>query len=195
MRTATIQRNTNETKISLTLQLDTKPSATIDTGVGFLDHMLTLFSFHARCSLTLHCQGDTYIDAHHTVEDIGIVLGEALLTALGDRRGMTRYGQMLLPMDESLVLVALDLSGRSYLGYDLNLPQGKVGDFDTELTQEFFEAFVRSSKSTLHLKQLAGCNTHHIIEAAFKGFGRALQMAVQQNNPDDEGVPSTKGLL
>ena len=195
MRNASIQRKTAETDISLTLELDGSGRTEIATGVGFLDHMLTLFARHGRFDLKVLCTGDTYVDDHHSTEDIGIALGAALAEALGDKRGINRYGSFLLPMDETLVMVALDLSGRSTLRYGLTLPAPKVGTFDTELTEEFFLAFTRAAGVTLHLRQLDGTNTHHIIEAAFKGFGRALHHAVAFD-PDAAGeIPSTKGVL
>ena len=195
MRTASIRRKTAETDIQLTLELDGSGKSTIDTGCGFLDHMLTLLARHGRFDLTVKCDGDTDVDYHHTTEDIGIVLGQAFAEALGDKRGIRRYGSMLLPMDESLILCALDLSGRAHLEYALDIPTEKVGDFDTELTKEFFCAFVRTSASTLHLRQLAGENSHHIIEAAFKAFGRALREAVSVEEAFRDEIPSTKGVL
>ena len=195
MRTAAITRTTAETDITLSLTLEGSGTSAIDTGCGFLDHMLTLFARHGRFDLELKCQGDTYVDDHHTVEDIGIVLGQAFAQALGSKAGINRYGSMLLPMDEALVLCAVDLSGRAMLRYDLNIPTQKVGSFDTELVKEFFWAFVRSAGATLHVKGLDGENSHHIIEAAFKAFGRSLAQAVGQD-PDHLGeIPSTKGVL
>ena len=195
MRTAEIARKTAETDIRLTLALDGSGRSEIDSGCGFLDHMLTLFARHGRFDLTLQCDGDTNVDYHHTTEDIGIVLGQAFAQALGDKRGIRRYGSMLLPMDEALILCALDLSGRAYLGYELDIPTEKVGDFDTELTKEFFYGFVRSAAATLHLRQLAGENSHHIIEGAFKAFGRAMKEAVAIDEAYWDEIPSTKGLL
>ena len=195
MRTAEIARKTAETDIRLTLALDGSGRSEIDSGCGFLDHMLTLFARHGRFDLTLQCDGDTNVDYHHTTEDIGIVLGQAFAQALGDKRGIRRYGSMLLPMDEALILCALDLSGRAYLGYELDIPTEKVGDFDTELTKEFFYGFVRSSAATLHLRQLAGENSHHIIEGAFKAFGRAMKEAVAIDEAYRDEIPSTKGML
>ena len=195
MRSAKIERKTAETDISLALTLDGSGKSEISTGVGFLDHMLTLFAAHGRFDLTLSCKGDTKVDDHHTVEDIGIALGQAILLALGDKRGITRYGDITLPMDEALVLCALDLSGRTYVGYDLRIPSPKIGTFDTELGEEFFWGVARGACLTIHLKQFAGSNSHHILEAAFKGFGRALRKAVALD-PDAAGeVPSTKGTL
>ena len=195
MRTAEIARKTAETDIRLTLALDGSGRSEIDSGCGFLDHMLTLFARHGRFDLTLKCDGDTNVDYHHTTEDIGIVLGQAFAQALGDKRGIRRYGSMLLPMDEALILCALDLSGRAYLGYELDIPTEKVGDFDTELTKEFFYGFVRSAAATLHLRQLAGENSHHIIEGAFKAFGRAMKEAVAIDEAYRDEIPSTKGML
>ncbi|MBQ9263639.1 MAG: imidazoleglycerol-phosphate dehydratase HisB [Clostridia bacterium] len=195
MRKAAVQRKTAETNISLSLNLDGTGSSQVDTGCGFLDHMLILFARHGRFDLTVQCQGDTQVDDHHTVEDIGIVLGTAFAKALGEKRGINRYGSMLLPMDEALVLCAVDLSGRCMLRYGLKPPAQKVGTFDTELGQEFFWAFARSVAATVHFQQLDGDNSHHILEAGFKAFGRALRQAVAID-PDAEGeIPSTKGSL
>ena len=179
MRSATIQRKTAETDISLALALDGTGESDIRTGCGFLDHMLTLFARHARFDLRVRCTGDTQVDDHHTVEDIGIALGQALYAALGDKRGVRRYGQRLLPMDETLALVAVDLSGRAYLGFDAPMPAQKVGTFDTELVGEFFLALVREAALTLHIRLLAGANTHHVIEGIFKGVARALREACE----------------
>jgi len=195
VRTANISRKTAETDIQLTLDLDGGGKSAVDTGCGFLDHMLTLFARHGRFDLTVKCDGDTNVDYHHTTEDIGIVLGQAFAEALGDKRGIRRYGSMLLPMDEALILCALDLSGRAHLEYALEIPTEKVGDFDTELTKEFFYAFVRTSASTLHLRQLSGENSHHIIEGAFKAFGRAMKDAVAIDEAYRDEIPSTKGML
>ena len=195
MRAATIERNTAETKIKLSLCLDGSGKTEINTGVGFLDHMLTLFASHGRFDLAVSCVGDTYVDDHHSVEDIGICLGLALSEALGDMKGITRYGNFALPMDEALILVALDLSGRSYLGYGLEIPTEKVGSFDTELIEEFFLAFTRTAKMTLHIRQLSGKNSHHIIEGCFNGLGRALRQAVAIDAAFADEVPSTKGIL
>lgn len=195
MRTAAITRKTAETDIALTLRLDGTGRSDIDTGVGFLDHMLTLFARHGRFDLTVTCRGDTQVDDHHSTEDIAIALGEAFREALGDKRGITRYGSMLLPMDEALVLVAADISGRGLLRFSLELPAQKVGTFDTELVEEFFMAFARTAGITLHLRQLDGTNTHHIIEAAFKGFGRAMRQAVSIDAAAVDEIPSTKGVL
>ena len=195
MRSAAITRKTAETDITLSLCLDGTGRSDISTGVGFLDHMLTLFSRHGRCDLTVTCAGDTNVDDHHSAEDIAIALGGALKDALGDKRGITRYGSALLPMDEALVQCAIDISGRSCLRYGLSLPAQKVGTFDTELVEEFFTAFTRAGDITLHLRQLDGSNTHHIIEAAFKGFGRALRQAVAIDRDAAGDIPSTKGVL
>ena len=195
MRTAALERNTAETSISLSLHLDGTGAGKIDTGCGFLDHMLTLFARHGDFDLTLTCRGDTQVDDHHTVEDVGIVLGQAFTKALGDKRGIRRYGQSLLPMDETLVLVGCDLSGRDYLGWAVTLPAAKVGTFDTELAKEFWLGFVRNCPGALHFHQLAGENTHHILEAVFKGAGRALKMAVAPDEKHRDEIPSTKGVL
>ena len=195
MRTAEIIRKTNETDIKISVDLDGKGVSVIDTGCGFLDHMLTLFARHGRFDLTVRCAGDTQVDYHHTTEDIGIALGQAFMQALGEKRGIVRYGSMLLPMDETLVLCAVDLSGRAMLRYNLQIPAQKVGDFDTELGEEFFWGFVRAAAVTLHLRQLDGTNSHHILEAAFKAFGRALRQAVSIDPDAADEIPSTKGSL
>lgn len=195
MRTAKIARDTRETQIRLTLNLDGAGGGDISSGVGFLDHMLELFTRHGDFDLSLDCRGDTRVDFHHSVEDIGICLGLAFSQALGDRRGITRYGQFLLPMDETLVLCAVDLSGRSYLGWAVDLPAEKVGDFDTELAEEFWLGFTRNCPGSIHIRQLAGGNTHHILEAVFKGMGRALKMAVAMDEKHRNEIPSTKGVL
>lgn len=195
MRTAQITRNTTETQISLTLSLDGSGNSQIDTGCGFLDHMLTLLAKHGRFDLTLSCKGDLYVDCHHTAEDVGIALGQAFHAALGEKKGIMRYGDIILPMDEALILCALDLSGRDYLGYDLQIPAAKVGSFDTELVEEFFLGFVRNAACTLHLRQLAGRNSHHIIEGAFKAVGRCLRSAVAIDSAFADEIPSTKGVL
>lgn len=195
MRSATINRKTAETDIQLTLTLDGSGTSTIDSGCGFLDHMLTLFSRHGGFDVTLSCKGDTNVDDHHSCEDIGIALGSAFKAALGDFRGICRYGSMLLPMDEALVQVVLDVSGRACLVFDMPLPTQKVGTFDTELVEEFFLGFCRNLGLTLHLHEIAGSNTHHIIEAAFKGFGRALSQAVAIDAKNPNVIPSTKGVL
>ena len=195
MRQATIERNTKETQLALSLNLDGTGKADIDTGVGFLNHMLELLAFHSGFDLTVRCKGDTWVDDHHSVEDIGIALGQALADALGDKKGITRYGNFLLPMDEALVLAAIDLSGRDTLGYHVQLPTEKVGSFDTELVKEFMLAFVRNAKACLHFHQLAGENTHHIIEAMFKGLGRALRQAVAIDPQRAGETPSSKGVI
>ena len=195
MRTATICRKTAETDITLELILDGRGAADIRSGCGFLDHMLTLFARHGRFDLTLRCQGDTQVDVHHTAEDIGIALGQAFAQALGEKRGINRYGDTCLPMDEALILTAVDLSGRGYLGYDLQIPTEKVGTFDTELVEEFYLAFTRPAGITLHIRQLAGRNSHHIIEGAFKSVARSLKQAVAIDPAFSDEIPSTKGVL
>ena len=195
MRTATIQRTTAETDISLSLNLDGSGKGELKTGIGFLDHMLSLFSRHGRFDLAISCKGDTGVDDHHSAEDIGIALGEALKAALGDKRGIRRYGSLLLPMDEALVLCALDLSGRATLRYRASIPSQKIGTFDTELIQEFFLAVSRTAGITLHIQQLDGENSHHIAEAMFKAFGRALKEAVSIDPDAADEIPSTKGVL
>ncbi len=195
MRKAVIKRKTNETDISLTLELDGSGKSEISTGCGFMDHMLTLFARHGRFDLTVICKGDTNVDYHHTVEDIGIALGTAFAQALGDKKGITRYGDTALPMDEALVLSAVDFSGRSYLNFDVDIPTLKVGDFDTELVEEFFLGFVRNACCTLHFKQFAGKNSHHIIECAFKSVARTLRDAVKIDGQFADEIPSTKGVL
>ncbi|MBE6775449.1 MAG: imidazoleglycerol-phosphate dehydratase HisB [Ruminococcaceae bacterium] len=195
MRQATINRETAETKISLTLCLDGEGKSEIRTGCGFLDHMLTLFAGHGDFTLEIDCEGDTEVDYHHTVEDIGIVLGKAFREALGDMKGITRYGSIILPMDESLILAAADISGRGHLSYSLDIPTEKVGDFDTELVKEFFLAFVRNADITLHIKKLDGENSHHIIEGAFKAFARTMKQAVKTDEKNRDKIPSTKGVL
>lgn len=195
MRTAQFTRNTAETQISIKLNLDGSGQSDIDTGCGFLDHMLTLFSRHGRFDLNVRCVGDTQVDYHHTVEDIGIALGTAFSQALGDKRGICRYGDTTLPMDEALILTAVDISGRSYLGFDLPIPTQKVGEFDTELVEEFWLGFVRKAELTLHFKELAGSNSHHIIEGAFKSAARSLKKAVLIDPSYADEIPSTKGVL
>ena len=195
MRYAEINRKTAETNISLQLDLDGSGTSKIDSGCGFLDHMLTLFARHGRFDLTLTCKGDTYVDDHHTVEDIGIALGDAFAQALGEKRGILRYGDTLLPMDEALILSAVDLSGRAYLGYALEISAEKVGSFDTELCEEFWQAFVRNAACTLHIRQLAGKNAHHIIEGCFKSVARSLKTAVAIDPEFADEIPSTKGVL
>ncbi len=195
MRVAEINRKTAETDIRLTLDLDGTGKSTVDSGCGFLDHMLTLFAKHARVDLTVVCKGDTQVDYHHTTEDIGIALGSAFYAALGEKRGITRYGDCILPMDESLILSAVDISGRAHAAISLDIPFEKVGDFDTELCEEFFLAFVREAKLTLHVTQLAGKNAHHIIEGTFKSVAHSLQKAIEVDSRLNGEVPSTKGVL
>lgn len=194
MRSYDIKRKTGETDISLSLNIDGRGDSTVDTGCGFLDHMLTLFARHAHYDLAVKAVGDVHVDYHHTVEDVAICLGKAFCESVGDKRGIQRYGDINLPMDEALVLCAVDISGRDYLAYSLNIPAARVGDFDTELAEEFMRAFAREAKITLHLHQIAGSNSHHIIEAAFKALGRALSMATAPSRFADE-IPSTKGSL
>ena len=195
LRTAQIIRKTAETDISLSLNLDGSGNSSVSTGCGFLDHMLTLFAKHGRFDLNVTCIGDIHVDFHHTAEDIGICLGDAFAQALGDMRGITRYGNMLLPMDEALILSAVDISGRGKLISDLNIPTEKVGDFDTELVFEFFEAFTRRANVTLHIRQLTGQNSHHIIEGVFKSVARSLRTAVRKDPDAMNEIPSTKGIL
>ena len=195
MRIAEINRKTAETDISLRLDIDGKGNNSIDTGCGFLDHMLVLFSKHGRFDLTLTCKGDVEVDYHHTAEDIGICLGKAFTQALGDKKGIIRYGSMILPMDESLIMSAVDFSGRSYLAFGLEIPTSKVGDFDTELVEEFWLAFVREAQCNLHIKQLAGTNSHHIIEGTFKSVARSFKQAVAIDADYADEIPSTKGVL
>ena len=193
MRTCEITRKTAETNITLTLNLDGSGKSTVDTGCGFLNHMLTLFAAHGKFDLTVTCKGDTDVDDHHSVEDIGICLGQAFQQALGDKRGITRYGSFLLPMDEALILTAVDISGRSCLCYGLEIPTEKIGSFDTELVEEFFLAFTRNCPMSLHIRQMAGKNAHHIVEGTFKSFARAMKAAVALDGSD--AIPSTKGVL
>lgn len=195
MRSAEINRKTAETDIALKLELDGKGTSNISTGVGFLDHMLTLFAKHGKFDLTVKCEGDTYVDDHHTVEDIGIALGEAFAKALGDKKGIRRYGREMLPMDEALVLTAVDFSGRSFLAYGLKPPTAKVGTFDTELVEEFWMGFSRNANCTLHMIQMSGTNTHHIIEGAFKSAARSMRSAVAIDTAFADEIPSTKGVL
>lgn len=195
MRKSEISRKTNETDISLSLCLDGTGKSEIDTGIGFLDHMLDLFAKHGRMDLSVKCKGDTFVDFHHSAEDIGIVLGQAFKEAVGDKKGIKRYGNMLLPMDESLILASLDISGRAFLKYDLMIPAQKVGEMDTELIEEFFISFVRNADITLHIKQLDGTNSHHIIEGAFKAVARAIREAVSIDEKAKDEIPSSKGLL
>ena len=195
MREGYIKRTTAETDIELKLMLDGNGTSKINTGCGFLDHMLTLFASHGSFDLCIECKGDTNVDYHHSVEDIGICLGTAFRQALGNCMGIYRYGSMILPMDEALILTAIDISGREFLAYDLKIPTEKVGDFDTELVEEFLLAFVRNAGITLHVKQLAGTNSHHIIEGAFKSIARALKIAVAIDEKKAGEIPSTKGKL
>ncbi len=195
MRKSEISRKTNETDISLSLCLDGTGKSEIDTGIGFLDHMLDLFAKHGRMDLSVKCKGDTFVDFHHSAEDIGIVLGQAFKEAVGDKKGIKRYGNMLLPMDESLILASLDISGRAFLKYDLMIPTQKVGEMDTELIEEFFISFVRNADITLHIKQLDGTNSHHIIEGTFKAVARAIREAVSIDEKAKDEIPSSKGLL
>lgn len=195
MRSFEIIRKTGETDIKLKLSLDGAGKSEIDSGCGFLDHMLTLFSKHAGYDLVASCKGDVQVDYHHTTEDIGIALGQAFLGALGEKRGIVRYGDIVLPMDETLIMAAVDISGRDHLAIDLDIPAEKVGDFDTELCEEFFAAFVREAKITLHIKQLAGKNAHHIIEGTFKAVARALSAATKIDVARAGEIPSTKGVL
>ena len=195
MRSAQINRTTAETDIKLSLNLDGSGKSEINTGVGFLDHMLTLFAAHGRFDLKVYCKGDTYVDYHHSVEDIGIALGKAFYDALGDKKGIHRYGDTILPMDESLILTAVDFSGRSFLDCALNIPTEKVGDFDTELVEEFWQGFVRQAQCALHIRKLSGKNSHHIIEGAFKSAARSLKTAVAIDEKYKNEIPSTKGVL
>ena len=195
MRSTEINRRTAETDIKISLSLDGSGRSEISTGCGFLDHMLTLFAKHGCFDLTVACKGDTHIDYHHTVEDIGITLGTAFAETLGDKRGIVRYGDTTLPMDEALILSAVDLSGRSYLGYAMQIPTEKVGDFDTELVEEFWLGFVRNAACTLHIRMLSGTNSHHIIEGCFKSVARSLRKAVSIDEKFADEIPSTKGVL
>ncbi len=195
MRISSLTRKTAETDICLSLNIDGTGVCNVDTGIGFLDHMLTLFAKHGRFDLSVTCKGDLYVDGHHTAEDIAITLGLAFREALGDKAGITRYADMMLPMDEALIVAAVDISGRAYLAYGLDIPAAKVGDFDTELTREFFLAFTQNAGITLHLRQPAGINSHHIIEGAFKATARVLRKAAAVD-PDLQGeIPSSKGVL
>lgn len=195
MRSSIIKRKTGETDIALQLSLDGKGVSDIHSGCGFLDHMLTLFAKHSGFDLTVSCKGDVEVDFHHTTEDIGITLGKAFYEALGDKKGITRYGDIILPMDETLIMSAVDISGRDFLSMQLSIPAEKVGDFDTELCEEFWLAFVREAKITLHVKQLAGKNAHHIIEGVFKAVARTLGKAAAIDAKRAEEIPSTKGVL
>lgn len=193
-RTAAIERNTKETQIKISINLDGTGESEIETGVGFFDHMLTLFAKHSLCDLQVKCKGDLEVDAHHTVEDVGISIGLAIAQAVGDKAGIYRYGTSFVPMDEALVMSALDISGRGLLVYDLNLHRKRIGQFDPELTPEFFRALAHNAGINVHIKQLAGSNGHHIVEAAFKSFARALREALSMD-PRNKGIPSTKGTL
>ena len=195
MRAMEVNRATAETVITVRLDLDGRGGSDIETGVGFLDHMLQLFAKHGKFDLGIRCEGDTNVDDHHTVEDVGIALGEAFAKALGDKKGINRYGSAIIPMDEALILTAVDFSGRSYLGFDLNIPTQKVGTFDTELVEEFWQGFTRNAACTLHIRQLAGANSHHIIEGAFKSAARSMREAVKIDEAFAEEIPSTKGVL
>lgn len=195
MRIGEIVRETAETEIELSVDLDGSGDSTVDTGVGFFDHMLTLFSRHSRFDLNVKCDGDTYVDDHHSVEDIGICLGKAFAQALGERRGINRYGHIILPMDETLILCAVDISGRACLCFEADFPSEKIGSFDTELVEEFMAAFVRSSGVTLHVKQISGKNSHHIAEGMFKALGRTLKQAAAIDEELGDEIPSTKGVL
>lgn len=192
MRSAVLTRTTAETNVSVSLNLDEAGTCNIDTGIGFLNHMLELFARHSSISLTVKCSGDTYVDFHHSTEDIALTLGAAIKEALGDKRGIERYGDIVLPMDEALILCAVDLSGRPCLRYTADIPSEKVGDFDTELVREFMQALANSAAMSLHIRQLDGINSHHIIEAMFKALGRALKKAVAVTGSE---IPSTKGAL
>ena len=195
MRTAEIIRKTGETDIELRLDLDGTGKSEIKTGVGFLDHMLTLFAKHGRFDLEIKASGDTWVDGHHTTEDVGIALGQAFAKALGEKKGIVRYGSMILPMDEALIMTAIDFSGRSYLAYEADIWAQRVGDFDTELSEEFWQAFTRNAQCTLHIRQLAGKNAHHIIEGMFKSAARSIAAAVKVDEAFADEVPSTKGVL
>ena len=195
MRTAEIKRKTTETDIYLYLNLDGTGKSSVETGCGFLDHMLTLFSAHSKFDLTVKCRGDVYVDYHHTVEDVGIALGTAVKTALGDKKGINRYGDAILSMDETVILTSVDFSGRTFLGYSMKIPTEKVGDFDTELAEEFWYGFVRQAECALHVKMLAGTNSHHIIEGAFKSAARSLRKATEIDLKFADKIPSTKGVL
>lgn len=195
MRSAVLERKTSETQIKLSLDIDGSGTSEISSGIGFLDHMLTLFAKHSGFNLEVSCTGDTYVDDHHSCEDIGIVLGSALREALGDKRGISRYGDIILPMDEALILCACDVSGRSCLVFDADFPTEKIGSFDTELVQELFEAFTRSSGITLHIRKLSGANSHHIAEGIFKAFARCLAKACGIDEKRKDEIPSTKGVI
>ena len=195
MRTALVERKTGETDIKIEINLDGTGKADINTGCGFLDHMLTLFTVHGGFDLCVRCAGDTYVDYHHTVEDIGISLGAAFYKALGEKKGICRYGDIILPMDETLILSSVDFSGRSYLGFIADMPSQKVGDFDTELVEEFWLGFVREARCALHIREISGKNTHHIIEGIFKAAARSISSAVATDERFKDVIPSTKGVL
>lgn len=195
MRTALVERKTGETDIKIEVNLDGTGKADINTGCGFLDHMLTLFTVHGGFDLCVRCAGDTYVDYHHTVEDIGISLGAAFYKALGEKKGICRYGDIILPMDETLILSSVDFSGRSYLGFIADMPSQKVGDFDTELVEEFWLGFVREARCALHIREISGKNTHHIIEGIFKAAARSISSAVATDGRFKDVIPSTKGVL
>ena len=195
MRESSIARKTKETNVEIKVNLDKNEKSQIETGIGFLNHMLELFSFHSGISLMVKCDGDLYVDGHHSVEDIGIVLGKAIKEALGDKKGITRYGDCFLPMDETLAHCSLDISGRPFLVFNVELPCQKVGEFETELTEEFFRAVAYNSGMTLHLNLEYGKNTHHIIEALFKSFGRALRIAIKINEENKNAINSSKGVI
>ena len=195
MRTAELKRDTKETSVCVKVNLDGEGESSIDTGMGFMNHMLTLLASHGRVDLTVLCKGDLDVDGHHSAEDIGITLGSAVKQALGDKKGIRRYGSAVIPMDETLIMTALDFSCRAYLNFDVNIPTQKVGDFDTELIKEFFYGFIRASECTLHIKQLYGENSHHIIEGTFKSFARAMREAVSIDEKFAGEIPSTKGAL
>lgn len=195
MRTSEINRFTNETRINILLELDGIGMSDIDTGVGFLDHMLSIFAKHGRFDITVKCEGDTFVDDHHSTEDIGICLGMAFKESLGDKKGIKRYGSAIIPMDEALILTAVDISGRDFLSCDLAIPTEKIGSFDTELVEEFLLGFVRNSGITLHVKELAGTNSHHIVEGMFKSLARSLRTAIEIEEKYKDEIPSTKGVL
>lgn len=195
MRNYSIERKTNETDISLSLNIDGKGTANVNTGCGFLDHMLELFAHHSRFDLSVTCVGDTNVDYHHTTEDIAIALGKAVDNALADRKGITRYADICLPMDEALVLCAVDISGRPHLEYNVDIPTEKIGDFDSELVEEFFNGFTSNAKMTIHLTKLNGKNSHHIAEAVFKAFARCMRKAASLDEAFIDEIPSSKGVL
>lgn len=195
MRKASIERNTKETKISLEVDLDGTGQANVDTGIGFLDHMLTLLAFHSNIDLTVKCQGDLYVDSHHSVEDMGIALGKAINQALGDKKGIYRYGHFTVPMDEALVTTDLDISGRSFLVFNVDIPKVILGNYEAEMTEEFFRAVAFHMNATLHINEAYGNNVHHIIEACFKSFGRALKQAVLIDERNKDKINSSKGVL